>query len=120
LNADHLYRDLADLSVESIPEMLPELNMVRMEVPTARSLDAKYCLKTAERNPKRGIHGISPIGDACNVTGCLIHMDIILIVLNYHGLVGPEEKWKPLADLVQLGKFGRACENTRRVTQKVA
>lgn len=69
--------------------MSPELNMIRMEVPTAQSLDAKYCLETTERKHKRSNHRISPVDNACNVASCLIKVEVVIykvIVLDCHGV----------------------------------
>jgi len=98
------FRDFANFPVESIPELLPEANMAGMKVPTDLSLDAKYGLEAAERNAKRGNYGIMPINDTCDATSGLIYVNIILqevVVLNGHGILGPEEEWKPLSDFVQ-------------------
>jgi hypothetical protein len=100
-----LSRDIFDLPVECIPEMQPEANMIRMEVLIARSLDVKYGLGTAERNTKQGHNSICPVDNAGNAASGLVHVDVVLqevVVLDSHGIAGPEEKWKPLTDLVQL------------------
>lgn len=80
--------------------------MARMEVPTGPSLNTKYSLKAAERNSEWGDYGIRPIDDTRNAACRLVHVYVILqevVVLESRGIVGPEETWKLLSHLVQLG-----------------
>lgn len=100
------FRNIPNLPVEYPPKVLPETKMTGMEMPTGPSLNAKHSLKAAERNTKWGNYGIKPIDNARDVTCGVVYVDVILqevVVLEGHGIVWPEEKWKALPDLIQLG-----------------
>ncbi len=122
--------------------MLSELDMVRVEVPATRSLNAKYYLKAAERNPKWGDYGISPIDNACNMP--LPHSHKSYSLGSHHAelpwgtltgklMQGLCEPHPALIELVRAGpgklielvragpgKLDPACENTLQVSQMVA